>query len=344
MNQLSKFALVIIVSFITIVVFQQTIPIATAAQDLALTHIPNLISQLNATPSSTAPLTPSSSDLTQNLIVAFVSAFLGFMASLLVEKYKKRSEPKFQISYLKVVKKGIVEIENDIKSKVSVLYNNCQAQSLYYFLFDIQNTGNRTIKEQEIRFEFSNGAEIIDIFYCPSKPEPEINLEQVQEVGLSNYEKKYKVGYFENGKKIGFRFIVASPNNNDVTMNYFTKNANQDVIFAEKSAVKKASEVENIRDFIFWLIILIVVPSTLENILHLFIFRELVPIFTGFIRLSALIIIIQKLENFVKSITEIVSNTQLKKGMSIELDGSKIDYFIIQGDESTNAIQIDKQP
>jgi len=151
-----------------------------------------IVSQTNSTTSQSSS---EPNALWSGLTIAIVSAILGFLASVAVESIKKRSEPRKQISYTKDIKSGIVgSIEKDIESKVSILYDGKPAKNMFYVLFDIENTGNRQVKNQEIRFEFIESIEILDSFFEPQKIPPEMDFEEIKISNLSENEKKYRIG------------------------------------------------------------------------------------------------------------------------------------------------------
>ena len=116
------------------------------------------------------------SQLLNGAILAIVSATLGFLANIFLEGIKRKNQPTKQISYTQDIKRGIVgSIEKDIENKVIISYDGKPVKNLFYVVFDIENTGDSQILNQEIRFEFTKGSEIIDTFVV--KNQPEINAD-----------------------------------------------------------------------------------------------------------------------------------------------------------------------
>jgi hypothetical protein len=332
MSRTFKFVTFFILTILSVCLVKQTVATASFLPNATLA---NLLSKVTSTPSqATSPVSPPpDTNFWQSFVIAIVSAFLGFIANLIIEKYKKKREPHKQLSYNKVIKKGIVDIEKDLQQKISILYDNHPAKNMYYILFDLENTGNRTIQAQEIRFEFPDGSQILDCFYDPAKPEAEMKVEELKDPGLSQYERKYRIGYMERGKKLGFRFIVAGSESQDMRMEHYTKNEKDEVDFVSGIVSKTANETETIKDFLMWVLIFIGVPPSLEGLL----FAPLGQNIAGLVRLFSLIFILQKVEFFVKAVIDIMSNMESKKG--IHIDESQIGNLVIQ-DESQGSVTI----
>jgi hypothetical protein len=275
----------------------------------------------NQTGASTGQSTHTSNELLNGIIVAFVSGIIGFLVSFFIERLKKKSEPRKQISFSKVLKSGIIgNIEKDIENKIGIVYNGKPAQNMFYALFDIENTGNQQIKNQEIRFEFSDDSEILDTFFSPKKIEPEIELKELPQANLGKHEKKYSIGVIKPGEKLGFRFIVQGSKDKSLDFNYHTKN-DEDVGFIKVEDRKSLDDIEQVKFFLVNCLIASVLFPLLKEILP---FVE--PLFSvGSLAVFGLLIL-PRLEEFIKSIVSLVSTAFKEKSdmqsQRIEIMGS----------------------
>lgn len=296
-----------------------------------------LVSQTGASAGQSAP---TSNELLNGIIIAVVSGIIGFLASLFIERIKKKSEPRKQISYSKILKSGIIgNIEKDIESKIGILYNGKPAQNMFYALFDIENTGNQQIKNQEIRFEFSDNSEILDIFFCPKKIEPEIDLKEVTQANLGKHEKKYKIGAMKPKEKLGFRFIIQGSKDQSLDFNYHAKN-DDDVSFIKVEDRKSLDEIEQVKSFLVNCLIASVLFPLMKEI-----FPFLEPLFSiGSLAVFGLLIL-PRLEGFIKSTVNLISTAFKEKSdmqsQRIEIMGSG--HSINVGNFTTSSSQNEGQ-
>jgi hypothetical protein len=264
---------------------------------------------------------PDSNQLLNGIIVAVVSGIFGFLASFMIEQIKKRNEPKKQISYSKLVKSGIIEnTEKDIEDKIEILYNGKVAQNMFYCVFDIENTGNKQIKDQEIRFEFTGNVEILDVFYFPQRIEPEMEFEALSASSLGKNERKFKIGFIKPKDKLGFRFIVQGSKNESLDFKYHPKNNDDDVNFIKVEEKKVADDIEQIHSFLTNCLIAFVLLPLMSKIFTIGGLNFLTsPLFS----LCSLIVfgflILPNLESFIKSVINLLSET-LKGQFEIQSD------------------------
>jgi len=235
-----------------------------------------------------------------------------FLASLVflkifIERLKKKSEPRNQISYSKQSKSGIVgEIEKDIEGNIGILYNGRPAKNMFYALFDIENTGNKQVKNQEIRFEFPDDSEILDVFYEPQKIEPEMELKELPESNLGKHQKRFRIGVIKPKEKLGFRFIVQGSNKEPLDFKYHPKN-DEDVDFLKVEDKKVADDIEQVRIFLMNCFIAFVGLPLMKEI---FPFSPLAELFSLISLVVFALLIIPNLESFIKSVVNLMSKKQ----------------------------------
>ncbi len=216
---------------------------------------------------STATVEPNSANIfdfikdaefIKDVSIAAVGAVLAFLFSFLLSQITERRKPRKQLSYDLEVEKGLVKIEKNIEKKVKTFYNNKEIGSLFHVICDIKNTGNKVIKNEFIRFEFPQGTELIDFYYDP-KPERELDVSEVADPELQSNEKKFKIGHFEHGQKVGLRFILSG--NVDIEPRIHSFNEEGDVEFIPRSISKALDERLQVTRFIHLYLLFIIVPS-----------------------------------------------------------------------------------
>ncbi len=273
-----------------------------------------------------------SSELVNGIIVAVVSGIVGFLASFIIERIKKKSEPRKQISYSKVLKSGIVgNIEKDIESKISILYKGTPAQNMFYALFDIENTGNQQVKNQEIRFEFTDKSEVLDIFYCPKKIQPEMGLQELSEPNLGKHERKFRIGVIKPKENLGFRFIIQGSENESLDFGFHTRN-DDDVNFIKVEDKKVADDIDQVREFLMNCLVAAVLFPLI---------REIFPGAGSLISLGSLAIfgffIVPRLEGFIKSTINLMTAASKKPS---DIQSEKIGLIVMGGSVNVENVEV----
>ncbi len=169
----------------------------------------------------------------EKVTVALVSAVLAFIGSFILLQFQKRRESKKMLSYDTFIRKGLVEVEEDVKEKVKVLYEGNEIKDLYHVACNVQNTGNTVVTNQYLRFEFSVGTSIVDKYYDP-EPERELAVEESTDTnGSIRISQRIKV-------LIGHRFFPIF----DVAKESRERG---DRSYDHKQAYKKAAKVQGLK-------------------------------------------------------------------------------------------------
>jgi hypothetical protein len=214
---------------------------------------------------------------------------------------------------------------------------------MFYALFDIENTGNKQVKNQEIRFEFTDDSEILDVFYNPQKIEPEMDLKELPESNLGKHQKRFRIGVIKPKEKLGFRFIVQGSKKESLDFKHHPKN-DEDVDFLKIEDKKVADDIEQVRFFLMNCFIAFVGLPLMKEIFLLSFLREL---FSVLLSLGSLVVfwllILPNLESFIKSVVNLMSKKQSdlqseKIGMVVMGGSVNVDSFSVNSSTNTNEI------
>lgn len=221
--------------------------------------------------------------------LAVLGATLSFIVSFTLNQIKQRNE-RNQLSYDLEVNNGLVFIEKTVRDKVSVLYNGKQVENLFHVKCVTKNTGGKLVKNEFVRFEFSEGSDIIDFYHQP-KSEKEMGVEQVQDSSLASHERRFKIGHLEKKQEVGFNFVVIGSKQMEVKLHPY--NEQGDIGFYPTSISQADDEISLTRKFIamyIWLLLLpgvfTLMPSVVGDftsaIVKLFLFISLIPFIPSF--------------------------------------------------------------
>ena len=288
-----------------------------------------LLSSCSAVPTTATPNNSFfNNDFWIKVAIAGVSAVLSFLGSFLLNQIKQSKEPKQQLSYDLTITKGLLSFAKNVENKVKVLYDGRDAENLFHVTCMVRNSGNSVIKNEFIRFGFSEGSQVVDFYYDP-KPEREMGVDEVKEKELTEFEKKYKIGHIESGQEVGFCFVVNGKKDFDVKLHPFNEQGG--VAFLPKSVSRDADDYSLVKRFItlyIWLLFLPgifnLIPSPIgnfaSNIVRLAIFVSMFPYIAPFAKQVTTVLF--KLA-YTKSIeTQIsIKNTQIDK-MDIKTQAS----------------------
>lgn len=258
------------------------------------------------------------SDLGQKVGLALFSALLSFGAALYFAHRKSREEPIKRISYTTDVQPGLVSIDEAIADEVTVRYKSSTVDKLSLVSVDIYNSGNTVVKDEEIRFEFPTGAEIIETRFDPPL-KPEVPVEAV-DASVSN--PKYRLRHLERGQRVGFRFVVAS-SGVLARPELHPFNEAGDVDFAPGRAddVARDDARSHVSRFVFLLGLVWLIPP-LAYVLPLEEFNNSVA---AFIRIALVAMMLPHFPYFVESVTSrLIGTSRTERNAS---SGIQIDYI-----------------
>lgn len=209
------------------------------------------------------------SALIEKIIIALISAVLGFTFNYLLALRKEKKERK-QLSYELTVKEAITREDSPIKDKVRLKYNGNEVENLVFVSCSVQNTGKIVVKDESLRFTFPDDCIILENYIDP-KPEPELGIaDETVDINRHMFEKKTKISHLTKNKTVNFHFIISGKN---ARPNIHDFNPVGDVEFNEKSVNISKNDKQILREFILTnltLLLLYVLISVFANISNIY--------------------------------------------------------------------------
>ncbi|NEO53788.1 MAG: hypothetical protein F6K54_12285 [Okeania sp. SIO3B5] len=266
-------------------------------------------------------------DFWQKVAIAIISAFLVALFNYFSSK-KQRQDQAMELSYT-INTLSILDFKKDIDQKnISILYGeNCQVADLYIISCDIENTGRKVIKNQEITFElFSTSVGILEQFFEPPLNDNLMGIEEIEikDSKQDEAKKRYLIREILPKRKVGFRFLSGrETQENEVPKLFCSIQDISEVKFIPRTYKGERDEISRIINFVTFLILFLTLPQILE----------LIP-FAGDIlaflaKLVIFVIIIRDIGTFSKKIAELlilpfqISKTQrAKNNINIQRDSS----------------------
>ncbi|MGW4212910.1 hypothetical protein ACWEIJ_33340 [Lentzea sp. NPDC004789] len=161
-------------------------------------HVLSLVAAQNET------VPPGS--LTEKVLLLFGGALVGFLSTYALDRIKARREPTKRLSWDASVRRALIEVSEEIKSKVRFLYEGTQVTALTHIRCTVTNTGNQLLKDQELRFPFPEGVTVLEHYLDPV-PEPELDVARIKDKPAGHI--RYRIGHLEPNKAVVFNFVTA---------------------------------------------------------------------------------------------------------------------------------------
>ena len=189
-------------------------------------------------------------------VYLLTAAVLGFTFNVLLDVYRKRSEETKRLSY---------SIDYGEATKVIKVYEEqLQAESkivpIYFYL---ENSGDKILKEQNIRLMSSNGSTISKVDLI-ANPEREMGLEK-RKMELDQNEVAYSIEYMKPKQRIGFKLVVETLDSISIKLEAFHKSNTEDVLFEPQEEVKIRKDRDVIQRFISLCLFFWIVPIPFET-------------------------------------------------------------------------------
>ncbi|NEQ40286.1 MAG: hypothetical protein F6K40_30215 [Okeania sp. SIO3I5] len=275
------------------------------------------------------------SDFWQKVAIAIISGFFVALFNYFSSN-KQRQDQTMELSYTKNIL-SILEFKKDIGQKnISILYGeNYELADLYLISCDLENTGRKVVKNQEITFEFlDTNVGILEQFFEPPLNDNSMGIEEIkiQDIKQGEVKKRYLIREILPKCQTGFRFLSGRLTQQNEEPKLFVSNQdNSKVDLTQKTDKRERDEISRIMNFVTFLILFFTLPQILE----------LIP-FSGEIlaflaKLVTFVIIIRDIGTFSKKIAELlILPFQISKNLGakydINIQGSKIESLgIIEG-------------
>jgi hypothetical protein len=209
----------------------------------------------------------SSSSIGGDAIIAVLAAILGFVSAYAINQIQRRQEPRKQLSWELHSEQAQLQVSSEIEERVSVLYRDTRVKNLTAVSCTILNTGNRSVKNEQIRFNFGDRTNALEHSLYPP-PEPELGAVQVDNHGLTDRDFVYRIGQLEVGEQVGFLFVLASQDPIVSPAPPHATNEEGDVKFIRRGIERIVADQEHLRPFLLALFAFIVIPLTISPLIN----------------------------------------------------------------------------
>jgi hypothetical protein len=208
------------------------------------------------------PETIFSADTGSKIVLALVGALLGFLASYVLDRMKRRREPRKRISYDLIVGAGMASVPPELAEKVAVTFAGDRVDGqLYEVRARVTNTGNQVVKKQYLRFSFPEKSTVLDTYLVESAP-PEFG---VQDAPLENQDPsdfRWLIGHIEKGESVEFGMLVVSSHSSAPKVIGYNEEGG--VELESIAAAARNDDADHIEPLILFTVLSIFAPPAVE--------------------------------------------------------------------------------
>ncbi|MFE2556748.1 hypothetical protein ACFXGT_12040 [Streptomyces sp. NPDC059352] len=196
-------------------------------------------------------------DFQQNLVIALAGAIVGILGALAIERVKSRREPTKRLSWDAETRTAVVSTDEAIRPLLRLSYNGISVDDLSSVEFRVENTGNRVVQQQLLRFRFPEGTQVLEAAVS-SRPEREWGVTRHRESDEPANEAAFAIGHLECGQSVTFRILASGRDAGKWEV--VSHNPSGDVGFHERSAERKKDDREHVPAFFSLAFLLFTVP------------------------------------------------------------------------------------
>jgi hypothetical protein len=194
----------------------------------------------------------------QDLVVAVVGGVVGVLGTVAVERMRLRREPTKRLSWDAEVHNATVSTDEAISGRLQLSYNGHPIDGLSTVDFRVENTGNRVVKGEHLRFTFPQSAAVIEAVPT-SEPEREMGVARRPELEQGAHEAVFTIGQLERGQAVALRLSVSASDIGEWKV--VAHNEEGDVEFHERSVARRKEDRDHVPAFFTLAFLLFTVPA-----------------------------------------------------------------------------------
>jgi hypothetical protein len=194
--------------------------------------------------------------LTEKILLLIGGALVGFLSTYALDRIKTRREPTKRLSWDASVRRALIEVSDDIKSKVRFLYEGTQIATLTHIRCTITNTGNRVVKDHVLRFPFPTEVKVLEHYLDPV-PEHELGVARIEDSPEGHF--RYRIGHLERNEAVVFNFVTAGGELGEWQPH--SRNAEGDVDFQRRDVTGVKQDQDHLFPFLMILLLLQTLPT-----------------------------------------------------------------------------------
>lgn len=230
---------------------------------------------------------------------AVAGALLGFLSTYALDRIKARREPTKRLSWDASMRRALIDVSDDIKSKVRFLYEGTQVTALTHVRCTVTNTGNQVVKDHVLRFPFPTEVTVLEHYLDPV-PQPELDVARIDDSAEGHC--RYRIGHLERNEAVVFNFVTAGGELGDWQPH--SRNPEGGVDFQRRDVTGLKQDQDHLYPFFLTLLLLVTLPAAAD----LFYFGYLSDFASTALRIGLLFTLLPHVRPLVRIVERLVTH------------------------------------
>ncbi|MFI5496993.1 hypothetical protein [Actinoplanes sp. NPDC051859] len=142
---------------------------------------------------------------TDKMLLAAVSATLGFASSFAIEQVKSRKAPRKELSWSRTIEEPKLKYGAQQVDQLQISFDGARVERPVIIRCTVTNSGNETVKGQVIRFPRVDGAQILEYGIDPV-PKREMGVIPLHDDFDGDVQ--FRIGHLEPKERVAFYLIA----------------------------------------------------------------------------------------------------------------------------------------
>jgi hypothetical protein len=193
------------------------------------------------------------------LITPVIAALLGFVSGYFLEIVKSKRGSRTVLAWDLKIEQPELTYGATQAERIKISYRGREVDRLVSVRYTVTNAGNTSIKNQLVRFEFPQDAQLLQRELNPS-PEPEMGVRDITGEDPDFLGPRYKIRHLDPGASVGFAF-AADGGTWHSWKGAKLHNEDADVVYQRRDVALSRDDQTHVAPFLFGLAAILIVTT-----------------------------------------------------------------------------------
>lgn len=221
-----------------------------------------MIVELEELLAAQAETSPPTTSISYEIAKIAGGAILGFALNYALERIKRRREPTQQLSWDLSSERGLSDVRQDLQDHLRITYKETPVENLSLIHCRVANTGNRTVKNQQVRFAFPRDARVLEATADPKLPR-EIGLVRDNGREEGPWECCFTIAHLDPSGEATIDLVATGAASSPAVVGH---NEAGDVQFQRRDLARAREDREHVVPFMVFAFLLASLPGAVRSV------------------------------------------------------------------------------